>query len=461
MNTGLGVVTSDCVGIVAQVRPNWTVLIPVLILAIALALPTTYGVMWLYSRFLYLPRIQRRILALDRRRASDGTDAVRGDLAVWERRVSKHDANQLIVIARQWEILEDHDRALAALDRIHWAWWVPDRQFHRAADDLRYHVLRASGRDPGADALLNRTIDRDPAAPWLDAVRLEKAAEAGDPHERLAAYERAKSAALQERPHMDVVAKVASQAIRLGRLDDAVLLSRRLLSEMQERERWPGGYVRTTSHLRNIAKLRAAVGALLVGVGDAAGAEREFERAAETLMDQEGRRDLAVCRAEGLMYARRFDHAEAAFEAIAAEAPGDARVLLWLAICRWRLGDPVSARRALERVRELKPDLPSFSGMEAMLLADEGKRDEAQAMLASSDPDDEDVFVDAYVRTILGLPGAEGSLRLAVALYPEDEPDVAALLDRTAPDGRSWRAHLDQPERPDAGERPSGLESDP
>jgi tetratricopeptide (TPR) repeat protein len=445
----------DASGIVLQVRPNWTVLIPVLILAIALAIPTTYAAMWLYSRFVYLPRIRRRILALDQRRASDGIDAVRGDLAVWERHVSKRDANQLIVIARQWYVLGDHDRALAALDRIRWAWWVPDRAFHRAADELRYRVLRDAGRDPGADALLNRTIDRDPVAPWLDAVRFEKSTAAADPRERLAGYERARSAALQEHPHMEILAKVAAQAISLGRVDDAVLLSRRLLTQMQERERWPGGYVRTTAHVRNIARLRAAIGALLLGTGDEPGAEREFELAAATLaQDEEGRRDLAVSRAEGLMHARRFEEAASAFERLVAEGP-DVKVLVWLAICRWRLADPDAARSAIREVRALEPDLTSIGMLEAMLLADEGKRDEAGAMLGSIGPEDEDSLAVAYVRSVLGLPGAERSLRLVTALYPHDDPDVAMLLDRVAPDGRPWRAHLDEPRRPDAARQPS------
>jgi tetratricopeptide (TPR) repeat protein len=450
-------VTVQAAVILAQVRPNWTVLFPVLLLAIALAIAVAWGLTSLYARLVYFPRIGRRILALDRRRASDGIDAVRGDLAVWERGVSKRDYNQLIVVARQWQMLGDHDRALAALDRIRWPWWFPTQAFRRSADELRYRVLREAGRDPGADELLNRALDRDPGAPWLDAVRLEKATAAADPQERLAIYERSKTAALLERPHVELVAKVAAEAIAFGRLDDAVLLSRRLLHQMQELEREPGGYVRTPSHLRSIAKLRAAIGSLLLGVGDEEGAAREFKQATGELADEEGQYLLAICRAEGLPYARRFDAAASAFEAIARDATDDVRAPFELAICRWHLGDPAGAREALARVRGLEPELLSIDRLEAMLFADEGKRNEAEAVLRPEDAP-HDTFAVAYVRAVLGLPGAVASLRVVAALHPDDDPDVVALLDRAAPDGRTWRAHLDEPERPDAATQPSGFD---
>jgi tetratricopeptide (TPR) repeat protein len=432
-----------------DVRPTWTVLIPVLIVAIALAIPTTFGVLWLYVRLLYFPRIRRRILAVDRARSAGGVDAARGELAVWERHVPKRDYNALIVIARGWHLLGDQERALAALDRIRWPWWYPDRAFRRAADGLRYQVLREAGRNPAADALLNRALDRDPGAPWLETVRFEKAI-GGEPPESLAAYERSKASALGEHPNIELLAKVASRAAALGRFDEAVALTRRLLAELSARERKPGGIVPTAGHLRNRALLHAAIGALLQGAGDGSGAEREFEVAAAELRDDEGRRSLAICRAEGLLYARRFSDAAAAFEGVAS-GRDDGRGLLELAVCRWQLRDLGGARRALERARELRPDLVSVRRLDAMLLVDEGKRDRAVEAIRreEGDPSGDGNFSVAYVRAVLGLPGAERSLRAVAALHAQDDPDVEALLDRTAPDGRTWREHLAEPSRPD------------
>jgi tetratricopeptide (TPR) repeat protein len=430
------------------------VLLPVLALAVLLSIPTLYAVAFVSGR-VYLRRIRRQIRAIDRAGESEGPEAARAELVVWERRISKRDYNQLIVVARRWWVLDDHQRALAALDRIRFPWWFPTRAFRRAADELRYQVLRDAGRVAEAGSVFNRGLDRDPAAPWVAAARIEHAADAGDPQHLLAAFERSKAAALVQNPHLTLVAQVAKQAMRLGRHDEAITYTRRLLAELEAREGKPDGIVRTTTVVRSLAQLRAAIGALLMGAGDEAGAELEFERARIALDDEEGRRVIELLRAEGLVYARRFDEAAEVFDAIAREHD-DGRAFAGLAMCRRRLGDLAGARVSLERARELAPELTSLRLLDAMLLADEGKRSEAEAALASERADLDDMLALAYVAVVLDLPSAEGSLRAAAAVYPGDEPDLAELLDRVAPDGRSWREHVEHPARPDVEADPGG-----
>jgi len=185
-------------------------------------------------------------------------------------------------------------------------------------------------------------------------------------------------------------------------------------------------------------------------------AEAAFQEFRERSSDRSAaEQQVSKIRAETLLYAGRTSEAASAYETLVAsrEGPGS---YVGLAMCRVRLGDPQGASDALDRAEALGFDPDKALPVRAQIMVDRGLGAEAEELAlraAGGDPATSDpgsLYTLAYVRaTSAHLAEAEETLRRYVELQPHD-PDLAPLLERPAPDGRTWRERLEVA-RPDPG----------
>jgi hypothetical protein len=109
--------------------------------------------------------------------------------------------------------------------------------------------------------------------------------------------------------------------------------------------------------------------------------------------------------------------------------------------------------RALDTAEEAGYPPGKARFLRCQILVDLGEMSEADRLAreaASERPasDPETVYTLAYVAATAHLPDADATLRRYVELLPND-PDLGPLLERLAPDGRTWRERLEVAPRPD------------
>jgi hypothetical protein len=185
---------------------------------------------------------------------------------------------------------------------------------------------------------------------------------------------------------------------------------------------------------------RLMLGQALMGAGDEPGARHEFDAAVEGPGGARYAKEAGLYAAYPLMTDGRYRAAlDEVDRAIAHHA--DVAVLRRLrAQVLWRVGRGADAHAELRIARDLVPSVVDRE-LEAILLADEGRADEAKAAL--EDLPETATFPRAYILCRLGAPGAVEALREHVSAMPWDV-DIDLIRALPAPGGGTWG------ERPDA-----------
>jgi tetratricopeptide (TPR) repeat protein len=207
-------------------------------------------------------------------------------------------------------------------------------------------------------------------------------------------------------------------ALDRRRWDEAAGFARRLIDAGSEERR---GYA------------RLQLGAALFGAGDLAGAEAQFA----LIREEEAAEIVALIddwKAVMLLRDGRFDEAVMLSRQLVRDRPSEPRPHLLLADALWRTGDLDGAERESDAAKQAGAG-EDARDLEALLQADRGHAEEAEALAAASD--DPTGFCIAYVRCKLGRAGAEEALRHHLETCPTDA-DNDILLALPAPDGGTW-----------------------
>lgn len=193
------------------------------------------------------------------------------------------------------------------------------------------------------------------------------------------------------------------------------------------------------------AYLLLATAQLAAGRDEAA--EASFKAFLDRSSDQDAaRKRVMLVRADAHLIAGRFSEAAPLYEAAAAEQEIP-ETFAGLAMCRIREGDVESAVRNLDRAVELGFDDQKAKSIRAQILADQGRTDEALVLArdatSADQPTADAAYTLVYALVAAQHPDAEAALR-AYAESNSNDPDLPALLDRQAPDGATWREHLEK-----------------
>jgi tetratricopeptide (TPR) repeat protein len=371
-------------------------------------------------------RDARWLLAISERVADQDEDGAKALADRWERRAVRAGPIRRLRVAQGWANAGDHRRALAILDGIPLPQGRTGLPLRRLATGLRFASLQALGRSEEAQAVVERTIEEDPAAPWLSM------AAPTDP--RITA----------RKPSSVVRAENARDAFsdrRFGEAADSLeaVLRGAATNPMSAAMFAPQGYL--------------VLASTQLAAGQDAAAEASFREFVRRSLDRDAaERRVPEARAAGFLMGARVAEATAVYEALANER-GTPDVFAGLAMCRIRQGQADLAARALDRAEELGFDAAKARFLRAQILVDQGSREEAvelarEAAVAHPKPDPQAMYTLAYVLATAQHPDAETALRTYVASEPND-PDLGPLLDRSASDGRAWREHLESPQRID------------
>jgi predicted Zn-dependent protease len=293
------------------------------------------------------------------------------------------------------------------------------------ASQVRFVALEALGEKERAARILDETIEEDPAAPWLLATdpKLVKA-----PSVKRSLVARG----------MDV-----KEALKEHRFDDAADMTEVLI-------RRAGRNPSVRPALPNVYMI---LGSAQLAAGRDEAADASFRLFVDLSRDRDAaQKRMKLVRAEAVLLGGRISEATAAFEALVDEQ-GTPEAFAGLAMCRVRQGDADLAARDLDRAIDLGYDDQKARFLRAQILVDQGRLTEAVTLardVASTRPssDLQAVYTLAYVLATAQHPDAEAALRRYVAADPND-PDLAPLLQRPAPDGSTWREFLGAPPSPD------------
>jgi tetratricopeptide (TPR) repeat protein len=345
--------------------------------------------------------------------------------AEWEREGLPRSPLGRLRLARAWSIAGDHRRALTVLDSVELPGGRVGRPLRRMASQVRFVALEALGEKERAARILDETIEEDPAAPWLLAT---------DP--KLVKAPSVKRSLVAQ--GMDV-----KEALKEHRFDDAAGMTEVLI-------RRAGRNPSVRPALPNVYMI---LGSAQLAAGQDEAADASFRLFVDLSRDRDAaQKRMKLVRAEAVLLGGRISQATAAFEALVDEQ-GTPEAFAGLAMCRVRQGDADLAARDLDRAIELGYDDQKARFLRAQILVDQGRLTEAVALareVASSRPssDLQAVYTLAYVLATAQQPDAEAALRRYVAADPND-PDLAPLLQRPAPDGSTWREFLEAPPSPD------------
>ncbi len=241
------------------------------------------------------------------------------------------------------EALAVLDRGLGADGRHYWSWWLRGL----CHQTLGQHALAVAdfsvclGRSPEAVVHLNRAYSLYQLGELAESARDCGAALALDPNLTAARWNR--GVALLE----------------LGRLADALEDFR---AEPRRDE--------TLAHLHEGVALEG------LGRGDEADAAfaQALDRARAAAVEV---RHLVLCRYGIAVSRRRPGRAEKAFADVLAADPDDATALYGLGALRAEAREPAKALASFDRALDLRPDFPEARRFRAVLLARQGKSEEA------------------------------------------------------------------------------------
>jgi tetratricopeptide (TPR) repeat protein len=414
----------------------------ILVVDIAVVLGGAYLVMRTRAR-----RVARRSAVILRRVRDEDRDGARTLLADWDRGERPKGLFARLSIAEAWSMVGDHQRALSILDTTKLPKGRLGRPFRRIASVLRYRALKGLGEDDRAEWFLRDAATDDPSAPWLVSAMSGGAAreDTREPWESMV-----RNARVRWSPKDAMaIAALIQEALRERRFDETVRLSERFLARAA---RSP------TARLMLPEAYLAHGGALLAARRDDE-AEIAFETFRGGSSDQSvAEQQVGKVRGEMLLYTGRISEAASAYETVVASREGP-DAFAGLAMCRVRLGDLQGASDALDRAEALGFEADKALPIRAQIMVDQGMAREAEDLAlraTGGDPTTNDpgsLYTLAYVRATARLPGAEETLRRYAELQPHD-PDLGPLLDRSAPDGRTWRQRLEVAPRPDIGTDP-------
>lgn len=416
---------------------NWPALVGSIVLAIILI-------------SVVFPRVRAHWIGLKVRRferlvLGEQLDEARELLGTWERRVRARDDGLRILLASLWADIGDHDRAVRVLEGIEILSIPGSKLVKRGVDAAMYPVLLSAKRVEEADRLFAEASERDPSAPWIVAARLRRAREKGDTDAVRAAVEPARRIVAIDKRHFDVSRELYITVAAMGRFDEASGILELMLASGTLASRAPWLFPGRSRWLVILGWARQSA-------GDEAGAEGAFVEAVRLAADRQAvERLVMVGRARGLFNAGRYADATLALERVLATTP-DPVDRLALGECRRRAGRIDDAFALLREARGEGAEPTETDLLEARLLADVGRGAEAEA-IALRGAGGEDVFdpvalgVLAYVRATSASPKAEASVYRWATRYPWLAERDDELLDRRAPDGRTWRDHLDLPSR--------------
>lgn len=330
-------------------------------------------------------------------------------------------------LAAGWSLAGDHHRALGVLDSIEIPGGRAGRYIRRLASEQRFDVLEALGEHERAKRILDDAIEEDPGAPWLLRATSKDQGELTD------------GAIVAQGMHV----KEAFKGHRFAEAADtheAVL--RRIARNPVARLALPLGHL--------------VLGSAQLSAGRDSAAEASFQEFVKRSSDQDAaEKRVMKARAEALLRSGRISEAAPVYEALVAEE-GTADAYAGLAMCLVRLGEVERAARDLDRAEALGFDGDRARFLRAQILVDQGRSEEAVTLAheaarsrPSSDP--QAAYTLAYVLATAQHPDAEATLRTYVTIDPND-PDLDPLLDRPAPNGRTWREHLESSPRLGPGE---------
>jgi pentatricopeptide repeat protein len=394
------------------------------------------------------PRARAHLIGLKVRRIErlsmgGRLDDARAVLAKWEPRVRARHDRLRILIASLWTEVGDHDRAMRVLERVEILPIAGSTLVRRAVDGAMYAALCSAERVGDADRLLVEASGRDPSAPWIVAARLRQAREANDADTVRSALDQARRIVAIDPSHLHVARELYLTVALMGRFEEASEIAERMLPD-GSRIAWLAPW-----RFLGLARWLTQLGWARLSSGDDAGAEEAFARAIRIAPDRPAiERLVATARASGWFNARRYGDAERALAAILATAPDPVHLRL-LGECHRRAGRFEEAFALLGRAREAGVEPTEADLLEARLLADVGRGAEAEAVALRGaggedafDPDA--LFSLAYVRVSTGSPEANASVRRWSTRYPW-LAEREELLDRRAPDGRTWREVVELP----------------
>lgn len=370
-------------------------------------------------------RDARREVAIAQRALGGDVGGAKALANQWDRGGGPRAPAARLRLAKAWSIAGDHQRALAILDRTQLPSGRMGRPLRRIASELRFDVLEALGEKEQAARVVDEAIEEDPRAPWL--AKTGSTDPASSPGKR-SVYGQG---------------MLVKDAYRDYRFDEAADMTEAMIHRAARnplmRPTLPFGYL--------------ALGSAQLAAGQDSAAEASFRQFVARSSDRDAAvRLMMKTRAEALLMGGRFQEAASTYEALVAEQ-GTTDVLAGLAMCHLRVGETERAARDLDRAVDLGYDADKARFLRAQILVDQGRSEEAVILAreaASSRPplDPQRIYTLAYVLGTAQHPDAEAALRGYVELNPND-PDLASLLDRPAPDGRSWREYLESAPEPD------------
>jgi tetratricopeptide (TPR) repeat protein len=393
------------------------------------------GAWFLLSRTI-ARRVIRRATGIMRLAAAGETDAARSLAVEWDRALPRSPFAR-VNLAKVWSVVGDQDRALELLD----ATKIPARRacrpLRRIAAHVRYDALRALGQSEKAEWFLRDQSSEDPTAPWIVTSRLSAAKSDGDLDAADSALADVRTAFERQPKNENVLAALAQEALAGHRFAEAADLLERLLERLDR----PGE--------RRLTMMDAylLLGMAQLAAGRDAAADQTFRHYAKRSSDPViAEWKVATTRAGALMASLRLDEAATVYGKLT-EGPEPALAFVGLAMCRIRQGEPEHAKQALDTAEETGYPSEKARFLRSQILVDLGEVSEAERLAreaANEHPpsDPETVYTLAYVAATGHLPDAEAILRRYVELVPND-PDLGPLLERRAPDGRTWRERLE------------------
>jgi len=380
------------------------------------------GGLWLIW-ILFARRDARRLLAIGELVMDGDLERAKAVADRWSQGFDSPNPLGRLRLATGWSLAGDHHRALSVLDSIELPQGRSGRVIRRLASEQRFDVLEALGENERARKILDDAIEEDPGAPWLLRATSKDQGEWAD------------GSIVAQGMHV-------KEAFKGHRFAEAADTHEAVLRRIGRNP---------------VARLALPLGHLILGTAQlAAGrdsaAEASFQQFVNRSTDRvAAERRVMNSRAQALLISRRLSEATSAYEAVVAgQSTPDG--FAGLAMCRLRLGEVEQAARDLDRAEELGYDADKARFLRAQILVDQGRSEEAMTLAheaarsrPSSDP--QAVYTLAYVLATAHHPDAEATLRTYVMIDPND-PDLGPLLDRPAPNGRTWREYLESPPRP-------------
>lgn len=414
----------------------------ILLIILVVDVAVVLGGLWLVLRFIG-GRIVKRSTHILRLAAEGDKATARALLEEWDRGDRPRAALARVNIAKAWLAVDEPTRAMRVLETTSISKSRRCLPLRRLAAHVRYDTLKALGEDDRAEWFRRDERAKDPTAPWLATSEWLSAYQEGD-SDRAAAALTGVWSALARHPKDEVaLAVLAQDAFTAHRYSQGADLLEQLIHRLDRpgsrRLSWPDAYL--------------FLGTARLASGDDAAAEDAFRAFVKTSPKPEDA-EIRVRQAkpDALLVGGRPTEASVMYERLTT-GEDSAAAYAGLANCSIRLGEPQRAAQQLDRAEDLGYVSRDAKLLRAQILVDLGEVADADRLAheeaAARPPSDPGaLYTLAYVGVIGELPYAEEALRRYIELRIED-PDLPPLLDRPAPDGRTWRDRISIAARPD------------